>query len=256
MTTSGPTRKRAFLEIVDSTNKEAARRHGAGEPGPIWIAAKRQSEGRGRAGRHWHSASGNLAATFLFPFSGGTAVAPSLGFVAALAVCDTIQFCAPGADTRLKWPNDVLLENKKVSGILLESFGPSSDGKLAVAIGIGINLVAHPGPTETRWPATCIRSIAGLAPSPATVLDKLDCSLNRWLDVLSTKGFDEIRQAWKGRAAHLGKEVTVRGAEGDRTGCFLDLDADGALLLETVNGVEAFAAGDVTLGETSLAACD
>lgn len=256
MTAPDRGRRRLSLDVVDSTNKEAARRAAGGERGPLWISASQQTAGRGRSGRAWKSPIGNFAATLLLPFSGTPAEAPRLGFITALAVADTVSGFAPGAVVRLKWPNDVLLENRKVAGILLESFGPGRDGALALAIGVGMNLATHPEQSETRWPATSVHAVTGSTPSRDAALDHLDDHLDRWLTAYESEDFTRILYAWKARAAHLGQEVTVQTAQGPCSGRFSDLDADGALVLETSDGAKVFAAGDVTLGEHGLAACD
>lgn len=248
MTLSAKIERRISFETLDSTNKEAARQHAVGEQGPLWIVAAQQTAGRGRSGRPWTSADGNLAATRLFPFDGPPAEAPRLGFAVALAVGDTIAEMAPDLRVGLKWPNDVLLEDKKVSGILLESFGPNSDGTLAVAVGIGINLAGHPDPTQTRWPPTSIKMLARHAPTPGDSLDILSGFFRHWLERLKVDGFSKVLECWKERAAHLGQDITIETSAGVLSGRFVDLDADGALMLETAEGTRTFAAGDVTLG--------
>lgn len=253
MVSSTPSRRINF-PTIDSTNAEAARQRAAGEYGPVWICAKQQTAGRGRSGRAWSSPEGNLSATFLFPFLGTSGEAPRLGFAAALAVADTVAEHAPGLRLRLKWPNDVLLEDKKISGILLEGLGANPDGTQAVAIGIGINLATHPAPSDTRWPATSVVAETSVVPGRDAALDLLDLRLVHWIERLSSEGFPAILAAWKARAAHLGREITVQTAEGPRNGRFADLDADGALVLETGRGRETFAAGDVSLGEARHAA--
>src|SRR5580658_542086 len=137
---AGPTRT-AFLDAVDSTNAEALRRARAGERGPLWIVARTQSAGRGRA---WESAAGNLHATLLLSDPAPPAAAPQLGFVAALALHDAAHAAAPALDLALKWPNDLLCGGRKIAGILIEGEGVP----LVVAIGIGVNCRTHPHATE------------------------------------------------------------------------------------------------------------
>lgn len=256
MIAAGVQAQRIFLEQVDSTNQEAARQLAAGQSGPLWITAARQTAGRGRSGRPWINPPGNLAATYLFGFEGTASQAPGLGLVSALAVADTVSDLAPGLDTKVKWPNDVLLDDRKVSGILLESFGRQPDGALAVAIGIGVNLAAHPAPDQTRWPATSISAVTGEAPPPDAALDRLAGYLDHWLARHAREGFGVIRMAWKQRSAHLGQVVTLQTAQGPRTGVFSDLDEQGGLVLRSDSGAETFTVGDVTLGETGIAARD
>src|SRR5712692_4211667 len=124
-----------FLDFVDSTNAEALRLAKARERGPLWIVAKEQSAGRGRRGRAWTSPAGNLHATLLLTDPSPPAVAPQLGFVAGLALCDAVAVAAPSLASRLalKWPNDLLCGGRKIAGILIEGEGDP----VAAAVGIG-----------------------------------------------------------------------------------------------------------------------
>ncbi|MFZ2469026.1 MAG: biotin--[acetyl-CoA-carboxylase] ligase, partial [Parvibaculum sedimenti] len=150
---------RAFAEI-DSTNEEAKRLGEAGEPGPIWITAERQTAGRGRRGREWVSPSGNFMGTLLLRPQANPRKAAELSFVAALAVHDAVDGLLSPAlrpDLKLKWPNDLLHGGKKLAGILLESSGIAG-GELAwLAIGIGINLAQYPEGVE--YPATSLAAL-------------------------------------------------------------------------------------------------
>src|SRR5215813_6996059 len=110
-------------DSVGSTNVEALTRARAGERGPLWITARTQSAGRGRRGSAWVSPPGNLYATLLLTDPAPTEAAPQLSFVAALALFDAVAECAPqlGPALKVKWPNDLLLGQAKVAGILIES---------------------------------------------------------------------------------------------------------------------------------------
>jgi BirA family transcriptional regulator, biotin operon repressor / biotin---[acetyl-CoA-carboxylase] ligase len=234
---------------VGSTNDEARHRFEAGATGPLWIAARRQFAGRGREHRPWSTEPGNLAATLLLPFRGMPAEAARLGFPSALAVAELFDHFAPGVSVTLKWPNDVLLSGRKASGILLENFGPGPDGRLAIAIGIGINLSSHPGADETRWPATAIAAETGSAPAFDVALTILAERMARWLDILERRGFEAVRGAWLARADRLGEIIDARLSRGTLTGRFSAIDADGALVLETADGMRRIAAGDVFFRE-------
>ena len=108
-----------ILDEVDSTNAEARRRAEAGELGPLWIVARRQTAGRGRRGRDWSSDAGNLFATLLTTTRKPPAEAAQVTFLAALAVADLLDaFARPGA-VSIKWPNDVMLAGRKAAGVLL-----------------------------------------------------------------------------------------------------------------------------------------
>src|SRR5712691_5658318 len=124
-------------DTLGSTNAEALTLARAGERGPLWITAKSQSVGRGRRGSAWSSPPGNLYATLLLSEPSPPEVAPQLSFVAALALHDAVAQCAPqlGPLLKVKWPNDLLLNGKKLAGILIEG---ESEPVFAVAIGIGV----------------------------------------------------------------------------------------------------------------------
>lgn len=237
------------LDTVDSTNEEARRRIAAGEAGPLWIAARSQSAGRGRQGRIWASPPGNLFATHLFAFQGTPAEAARLSFAASVAVADVFAVLAPGAEVTLKWPNDVLINGRKASGLLLENFGPAADGALRLAIGIGLNLAWHPPPAEANWPPTSVVAETGETPDFDRTLALLTGRMDHWLGRARDEGFAAIRTAWLERCAHLGEPVTVRLPKATRTGRFRELDADGALVLEGPGGTERIAAGDVYFGD-------
>jgi BirA family transcriptional regulator, biotin operon repressor / biotin---[acetyl-CoA-carboxylase] ligase len=240
---------RIVLDVVDSTNNEAQRLSAAGERGPAWIAARRQLAGRGRERRPWSTEAGNLAATLLLPFRGTPGEAARLGFAASLAVADLFDQLAPRVRVALKWPNDVLLAGRKASGILLENFGPGPDGRLALAIGIGINLATHPQQGEMRWPATSVAAETGATPDFDDALALLAQGMERWLGVLDQGGFEAVRAAWLARADRLGQVMDARLPRGTLTGRFSAIDADGALVLETADGTRRIAAGDVFFRE-------
>ena len=132
-----------LLDQIDSTNAEARRRAEAGETGPLWIAARRQTGGRGRRGRAWESNTGNLFATLLMTTPRPPAEAAQVTFVAALAVADLLDSYAPPSLVTIKWPNDVMLAGEKASGVLVES-GAHPSGGLWLAVGIGVNLAHAP----------------------------------------------------------------------------------------------------------------
>jgi BirA family biotin operon repressor/biotin-[acetyl-CoA-carboxylase] ligase len=238
---------RAFAE-VDSTNEEARRLGDAGEAGPLWIVAERQTAGRGRRGRHWVSPSGNFMGTLFLRPQANPRKAAELSFVAAVAVHDAVENLLPPprrAALRLKWPNDLLHDGRKLAGILLESSGIAG-GELAwLAVGMGINLAHHP--ENVDYPAT---SLAGLGigdVTPMAALEVLafafDRRIRQWRDV---QGFAAIREAWLARAAGLGGPITVRLADETIEGTFSGLAADGALELRLASGeVRGISAGDV-----------
>lgn len=230
------------FDALDSTNEEAKRRAASGETGPLWIVAHAQSAGRGRRGRAWTSAKGNLFTTGLFTLDAGPARAAQLSFAAALAVGDLAASAVGGAGVGLKWPNDVLINGEKLAGILLES-GAHAQGGLWLAVGIGINLAHHPDDAER--PATDL-SAHGASVTPHEAVETLSHRFDHWRSVWSDKGFAPIREAWLARAWGLGETCTARLDGETVTGVFADLAEDGSLRLDLKDGRRRLvSAGDV-----------
>lgn len=235
------------FSTLDSTNAEAMRRALAGERGPLWIVADRQTGGRGRSGRSWVSGTGSLHASLLTVLPVSAPEAAQLSLVAGVAVVDAIRAAMAleeNAALRLKWPNDILIGRAKAGGILVES--SVVPGGLAAVIGIGINVKTHPGGLDR--PATHLGA-HGAAPDPATLQSCLGDSLARWLEVWDAgKGFYAIREAWLARGGPVGERLTVNTGQGPVEGVFRGLAPDGALLIGDQNGAEQrYSFGDVTL---------
>ena len=242
-----------ILDETDSTNAEARRRAEAGEVGPLWITARRQSAGRGRRGRKWESESGNLASTLLLLTQKSPAEAAQLTFAASLAVADLLDRYAPPALVTIKWPNDVLLDGRKTSGILIES-GPAPSGGLWLAVGIGVNVSQTPGGTER--PATCIAEHLGQGIASAPTVDDaakvLAETFGVWLDRWMTLGFQPILDAWIARTPGLHGPCTARLTNETLTGTADGVEVDGSLRLKLPDGsLRVISAGDVFFGEAA-----
>ncbi|HEX3881614.1 MAG TPA: biotin--[acetyl-CoA-carboxylase] ligase [Stellaceae bacterium] len=231
-------------ETLGSTNDEAKRLAREGAAAGTIVYAMTQTAGRGRRGREWVSpATGNLYSSLLWRPDCPVASAAQLGFVAALAVADGLDpLLPPGARLRLKWPNDVLLNGKKVSGILLESEtgGAALD---FVVVGIGVNLASSPRGTETAATSLAEEGVTGV--SPETMLAGLTDGFARWEGRWRQNGFPAVRAAWLARAGGLGEDIRVRLERETLHGRFLDLDEAGALLLGQESGQRRIAAGDI-----------
>lgn len=235
---------RLILDEVDSTNEEARRRIGTHRP--LWIAARRQTAGRGRQGRGWEAPAGNLAATLLLPGEATPAELARLSFHAALAVADLFEHFAPEVAIANKWPNDVLLNGRKAAGILLENFGAGGGHSANLAIGVGINLAHHPDPATTRWPPTSLAAEAGRSPGPDEALEVLAMRMDLWLGV---RDFAAVRAAWLARADRRGKPIEARLPDRTLRGIFEDVGMDGTLMLRTGQGIEKIAAADIHFPE-------
>lgn len=234
-------------EVLDSTNAEARRRAEAGQVGPVWITAAMQTAGRGRRGRNWSTQRGNLAATLLTLTDRPPAEAAQLSFVAALAACDLADVCLGPGVARLKWPNDVLVQDHKAVGILVES-GTRADGGLWIAVGIGVNL-AH-APRDVERPATAFADhMTRPPPAPQDALEVLAAAFDRWHGAWTAQGFGAIAAGWTARAAGLGQRCEARLPNRTISGIAEGLDNDGALRLRLDDGaLERITAGDVFFG--------
>jgi BirA family biotin operon repressor/biotin-[acetyl-CoA-carboxylase] ligase len=231
---------------VDSTNAEALRLAAAGERGPVWILAHRQSAARGRRGRPWASPPGNFSATLLIRPEGPPAIAALRSFVAALALRDALVTATARPELfSLKWPNDVLLAERKLAGILLEASGG------ALAIGFGVNLATAPTPAEVEPGAVrpvALTEATGVAIGPEAFLDLLGPAYDSWETRLGRDGFAPLREAWLAHAARLGQPVTARLPGREVTGAFETIDATGAMVLSTAGGRVALPAAEIHFG--------
>lgn len=240
----------AWFDALDSTNAEARRRAEAGWTDPVWIAARRQTAGRGRRGREWESPTGNLYATLLTLTDKPPAEAAQVSFVAALAVNEFVDgWMIHAGDfetrSRVKWPNDVLIDGRKVSGILVES-GRAPDGRLWLAVGVGVNLAQAPVAPER--PATRLADwLRGVPPpSPEEALHSLAGAYAGWSTPWERHGFKIIRSAWLDKAYGMGRPCTARLGAETIEGVAEGLDASGALQLRLPSGaLRSIAAGEV-----------
>ena len=250
-------------DSIGSTNSEAARAALAGDVGDVWFCALQQTAGRGRRGRQWHSAPGNLAASLIVVPHTDPAIAATLGFVAGVALNRALQQVVPaakpkvgidGADSpggriALKWPNDVLIDGAKLAGILLEA-QKRPDGGLAVVIGIGVNVVA--APKGLPYPATSLHGL-GVDASAASMFEALS---ENWVDCIEIwnngRGIGDILALWRSAASGIGAEVAV-SRDGDVVrGIFETIDEAGRLIVRANDNRRiAITAGDVHFGATA-----
>lgn len=225
-----------------STNDTARALAAAGAPHGTVVWARSQSAGRGRQGRAWFSPPGNLYVSLILRPCVPAARLAELGFLAALGVADALDGVLAARRAELKWPNDVLLEGRKVAGILPEA-AVAAGAPPAVILGIGINL--REAPAGTPYPATSLAANGAAEVTPEGMLGALLPALARWLARWDAEGFAPARAAWMGRARGLGHPVRVRTGEGWLEGRLTALDEDGALLVETAAGPRRVTAGEV-----------
>jgi BirA family biotin operon repressor/biotin-[acetyl-CoA-carboxylase] ligase len=234
------------LDRIDSTNEEAKRRCAAGAADGSVVWAKEQTVGRGRRRRTWFSPPGNLYFSVVVRPHVPVAAAAQIGFVTALAAAEAVSLHLDDSSAvACKWPNDVLIDGRKVAGILLESSmgGPSAPDWLVV--GVGVNIAWRPDDADILYPATTLALAGGAAATPASVLEAFLVSFGRWRTTWERDGFAPIRTAWRRRAYGLGTPIDVRLEAETLSGVFADLDEEGALILRSDDGVRRVTAGDV-----------
>jgi BirA family biotin operon repressor/biotin-[acetyl-CoA-carboxylase] ligase len=240
------------LGSVDSTNTEAERCLAAGEPVPLVILAREQTQGRGRLGRTWHSpANGNLYATFVFRPQLDPARLQDFTLWMGLNVCELIEnFCKirPG----LKWPNDLYLEGRKAGGMLTEARVDADQVRdLVFGLGLNVNSQAAALPAELRRTAISLADATGapvdLNRFAAALIGRLT---GAYADFLGQGYRDKCADLWQRYDILRGRAVTI--TQGGRTirGTATGVDDEGSLLVQGESGrTERFRAGEVTLGK-------
>ena len=221
----------------------------AGEPAGLVVTATEQTAGRGRHGRSWASPPGNLYASLLLRPALAMAEAGGLALVVAVALAEAVEALTPGLPRiGLKWPNDLLLGEAKLAGILLEGEAAPGGRCGFVVVGCGVNL-AH-APHDLDRATVALADLPGVVvPAAAALLDRFLDGLGTALDEHARAGLGPARQRWLARAHGLGRRVTVRPGAQALSGVFAGLDERGALLLRTDEGRTV----TITAGEVFLA---
>ncbi len=204
------------------------------------VVADHQSAGRGRRGRRWEDEPGaSLLVSILLRPRLGPDRLPGLSHVAAIAVGEALAAVAALAP-RLKWPNDVLVGGRKIAGILLESRLSAMNSAITI-LGIGVNVAQREFPSELAGRATSVALETGRAVDRDVLLAALLDRFDTWRACLEGQGFGPVRERWLALSETMGRRVTVDGL----TGIAVDLDQDGALVLETGAGRHRVVAGTI-----------
>ncbi len=225
------------FDALDSTNdhaKELVWKDEAKHGTVIW--AKQQAHGRGRAGREWIGLEDNLFCSLIIQSDKSMQDNAQLTFLASLATAGMLHSLVPDTlPVSLKWPNDVLLNEKKVAGILLESYPGKKAGEHWVIIGIGVNVMQ--APAGTVFPATSIAEVGLDIISAKIVLARLIHHFSRIYHVWEEEHMEVLQALWLKQAYRLSEEMSVTTTEGEvLTGIFTGLDETGALILEMSDG--------------------
>ena len=246
------------LDTVDSTQSVAFALAERGAADRTVVVADQQLEGRGRRGRTWRAPAGtSLLASIIVRPRLPQALLATLSLATAVATAEALRRVAR-VETKLKWPNDVLVGGRKIAGILLESrtgaraeTGSSVTAgipPLVTIIGIGINLGQREFSPDLADSATSVALETGHAPSRESLLTALLEEFDTWRARLEGEGFGPIREGWRRLSDTLGRRVTVDAV----TGVAADLDTDGALLIDVGGSLTRVLAGAVSSGDTAV----
>ena len=235
-----------ILDETESTNSEALKLAKSTDR-PTFVVAKKQTNGRGRIDRSWADLSGNFSGSILIIIDEDLQNLALRSFVAALSVFDAIdQKIGKEHELLIKWPNDLLLNGKKICGILLETrnFGTIS----ALVIGIGINLLSSPKLDKTQNVIIKPGSILGETGVKLDPIDFSESIAHHYAlreNQFRTMGFSKIREVWMDRAAKLGKKITARTPNFEYQGIFDSVDEKGQLIIINNGEKKKIAAAEI-----------
>jgi len=235
-----------IVDQTESTNRDVMAEADQGAKEGLVIFAHKQSAGRGRLGRRWHTVSDALACSLLLRPELPPEQVPQLSLLTAVALHDALS--SYSEDIRIKWPNDILHKGAKLAGILTEM--RAEPGRVhAVVLGFGINMTS---PVD-GWPADITQQATDLSTISGRNISRLDVAaavlnaLDFWYDIYLTKGFAPVHAAWWRAHAASGQPVRVFDGRNYIDGIAAALDDDGALLLQTSSGTQRIIAGDLEL---------
>lgn len=238
-----------LMEVTSSTQEAARLLAEEGAPEGTLVIAEEQTGGRGRQGKRWYSpARKGIWMSLLLRPQRPLSFAPQLTLLTAVAVCRAIRKVT-GVDAGIKWPNDLLVQGKKICGILIESVGEDERIKYCIAgIGIDVNVELEELPSELHKVATSLKIESGQTQSRATLISAVMNELEQLYNLYEEEGFAPIGHLWEALSVTLGKRVTVKTPRGETEGTAEALDESGALVLldDTGNHITIFS-GDVQL---------
>lgn len=222
-----------YYTETDSTNQRAKEEMREG----LLVIAEKQSAGRGRLGREWSSEEGGLYFSLVILPGLPIDDLPKITLLSGVAVCEALSF----VNAKLKWPNDVLIDGKKVCGVLSE-IGGEVDSPLVI-VGIGIN-VNNPVPEELKEKATSLKEVTGKELNRAEILEKTLHEFSKYYGLLLNGKWEEIRQRWRELSDSIGKEMVVKLANREYRGLAIDIDESGGLLLKIGDKIERVYSGE------------
>ena len=232
-----------------STNTDAFLLAEQGAEDGTVLLAERQLAGKGRLGRRWESPAGvNLYCSVILRPELPPYEAPQLTFLSAVAVARAIQITT-GLQPAIKWPNDLLMNGRKVAGLLNEMNAETDRvGFVILGIGVNLNMQADQFPSDLRTPATSLLLESGAPVSRQSFVVHLLRELDREYRRFQQEGFGPVREEWARYCNAFGREVQVDVGSDSLQGPFVGIDHDGALLVKLPDGrVERILSGDVTV---------
>lgn len=235
------------FEEIDSTNRAAKQLAMQGASEGTLVVAERQTGGRGRLGREWSSPAGGLWLSLILRPALAPNQAARLTLLAAVAMVDSIK-AVTGLSVGIKWPNDLLLDGRKLCGILMEmSADMDQIAWVVVGIGLNANLNMSELPPELVDRATTIQNELGRPIDRNALIARTLDQIGEGYQKLSTGHWEQVMAKWRTSSVTLGCAVQVTTPLGCIEGQAVDIDGDGALLVATASGVQRVLAGDVTL---------
>jgi BirA family biotin operon repressor/biotin-[acetyl-CoA-carboxylase] ligase len=236
-----------FFETLTSTIDEAHSRALQGAEEGSVIVAYQQVKGRGRRGRVWENLPGNLYMTYITYLDCPPSEALQLSFVTCVAVGETLRpALPPGNYLTYKWPNDLLLNGKKVGGLLVEALPIPEKQETAYLISCGLNLINQP--LQVRYPTTSFQN-ESIFLSLDKVLHKITKSIENHIVLWKENGFSLIYNSWMEYAAGLEQKISFDLHGKLQEGIFKGINKEGALLLNSSQGLKKFTAGEILEGE-------
>ncbi|MCA9044125.1 MAG: biotin--[acetyl-CoA-carboxylase] ligase [Planctomycetaceae bacterium] len=232
---------------IDSTNSRALQLQTASDQRPYLIWAHQQTSGRGRGRNNWWASGGSLTFTLLLDPDGfdiPRSQWPALSLSVGTAICQQLMGMQVD-NVRLKWPNDVYVDSRKIAGVLIESI-PAHPGVLAIGIGLNVNNSLAQAPAALSGTATSLVDQLGLELSLADVLVSLLQELDQVLQLLG-RSPESLPQLWRSLCMLTSRQITVRDVQQTTTGIVHGIDDDGALQLRTATGLKRVFSGTIEI---------
>ena len=241
-----------WLDSVDSTNDEIKRRIDEFSK-PTWVIANKQSKGKGRNGNVWFSNQGNFFGSVIFFPTVEHKFFHLYGFFIGVALYNTVkQFVANNVDIQLKWPNDLMIENCKVAGILLEGVRGYNNTRDGLIAGIGVNLNSNPRLRANRkkWYNTqCLKNFTDKKINQSIFFKKFNNQLVDLGSNIVEENICSILTLWQARSYDKGSKIHISDSKGEiNTGTFLGIDEIGGLIFGENTGIKKIYSGDVYFG--------